>query len=129
MLGMHSVLGRGIWIFRKHPTRGVLLILPSLSIKSIEASSPNLAANAGMDPGVLSAYLRYQDGMVVHNSVARGIGKGFLRRIGIPQGCPFSMLFMALLLRPWHMQQAKKGKNAFSLADEVKKKIQSFVCL
>mgnify|MGYP004143159243 CR=1 FL=1 len=29
------------------------------------------------------------------------------------------MLFMALLLRPWHMQQAKEGKIAFSLADDI----------
>eukprot|EP00973_Karenia_brevis_P016016 2189874-Karenia_brevis.AAC.1 len=26
-----------------------------------------------------------------------------MHRCGIPQGCPFSMMIIALLLRPWHL--------------------------
>ena len=47
-----------------------------------------MAKNAGMDPVVLEAYLRFQNNLLVHNAVARGIGIGFTRRTGIPQGCP-----------------------------------------
>ena len=55
-----------------------------------------IATAAGMPAGILDAYLRFQDELLVHNSVARGIGKGFKRKTGIPQGCPFSMLYMSL---------------------------------
>ena len=78
-----------------------------------------LAVDAGMDHGVLSAYIRYQEGLLLHNSVARGIGKGFLSRTGIPQGCPLSMLFITLLLRPWLMMQAKEGHVGKTLADDI----------
>lgn len=57
--------------------------------------------------------------MLVHNSVARGIGKGFLRRTGIPQGCLLSMLFITLLLRPWMMMQAMDGNIGNTLADDI----------
>ena len=78
-----------------------------------------LASDAGMDHGVLSAYVRYQEGLLVHNSVARGIGKGFLRRTGIPQGCPLLMLCIALLRRPWLMMQEKEGHMGKTLADDI----------
>ena len=45
-----------------------------------------LAKDAGMDPGVLSAYLRFQIGLQIHKSIAGGIEKAFCRRTGIPQG-------------------------------------------
>ena len=65
-----------------------------------------LATDAGMDLGVLNAYLRYQDELQVHNSIAGGIGKGFTRRTGIPQGCPLSMNIITLLLiRTWLLEK------------------------
>ena len=78
-----------------------------------------MAEDAGMDTGVLGAYLRFQDQLQVHNSIARGIGAGFRRRTGIPQGCPLSMLYMTLLLRPWLMQQKKTGHIGKTLADDI----------
>ena len=78
-----------------------------------------LAKDAGMDLGVLSAYLRYQEGLQIHNSIAGGIGRAFCRRTGIPQGCPLSMLFVTLMLRPWLVMQAREGNFAYTLADDM----------
>ena len=41
---------------------------------------------------------------MVYNSMALGIGVGYHKALSIPQGCPFSMCFVALLLRPWIMK-------------------------
>ena len=78
-----------------------------------------LAIAAGMPYGILDAYLRYQDNLHVHNAVAGGIGKGFTRRTGIPQGCPFSMMFIALVLDPWITQQRIAGNFPKILADDI----------
>ena len=78
-----------------------------------------LAIRAGMPRGILSAYMRFQEALLVHNSVAGGIGQGFLRRTGIPQGCPLSMLHMALIMRPWIVMQQIDGNFPKTLADDI----------
>ena len=60
-----------------------------------------LAREAGMPLEILSAYQRYQENLKVHNTIAKGIGKAFTRKCGIPQGCPLSMMFTSLIMRPW----------------------------
>lgn len=67
----------------------------------------------------MNAYMRYQDELSVRNSVAGGLGKGFRRRTGIPQGCPLSMQWMALILRPWLEMQIKAGNKPRVLADDI----------
>ncbi len=49
---------------------------------------------------VVDAYIRFHDNLRVYNSIAGGLGKPYFKRCSIPQGCPFSMMFIALLLRP-----------------------------
>ena len=78
-----------------------------------------LATRAGMPRGVLDACLRYQDKMAIHNSVAKGIGIGFCRRTGIPQGCPFSMMYMSLMMRPWIIMQKANHNLPKILADDI----------
>ena len=63
-----------------------------------------LASKAGMPPQILNAYIKYQDSLKVHNTIAKGIGQAFSRKCGIPQGCPFSMMFSSLTMKPWMMQ-------------------------
>lgn len=46
-----------------------------------------IARRAGMPEKVLRAYIGFQVGLKVHNSIASGIGKLFTRRVAIPQGC------------------------------------------
>ena len=55
---------------------------------------------AGFPPAILDAYLRFHDNLQVYNNLAGGFGKPFKKRCSIPQGCPWSMLFIAILLRP-----------------------------
>ena len=55
---------------------------------------------AGMPRKIVDAYMRYHNNLKVYNSVAGGLGKPYRRRCAIPQGCPFSMMFVAILLRP-----------------------------
>ena len=66
-----------------------------------------LAEKAGMPMAILSAYKRYEESVKVHNTIAKGIGKAFTRKCGIPQGCPFSMMYSSLLMRPWMMKCKK----------------------
>ena len=56
---------------------------------------------AGMPPRVIQAYRSYQEQLHIHNSLALGIGQSHQRPTGIPQGCPLSMMLVALLMRPW----------------------------
>ncbi len=60
-----------------------------------------LALRAGMPRRVLDPYLRYIDNLVIKYQVGRTIGSPHKERCSIPQGCPFSMAMVALLMRPW----------------------------
>ncbi len=56
---------------------------------------------AGMHKGVVSAYEAYINNLRVYNCVVGGIGKPYTIRCGIPQGCPFPMTMVALIMRSW----------------------------
>ena len=74
---------------------------------------------AGMPAGVLDAYARFLDQVQVHNTVAGGWGKAFQKRCSIPQGCPWSMMVIALMLRPWILIIREKGAQGRVLADDI----------
>ena len=57
----------------------------------------------------MSAYLRFQESLVIYNTIAGGLGIRYKRRCGIPQGDPVSMLAAALIMRPWTVMMRKKG--------------------
>lgn len=80
-----------------------------------------LAEAAGMPPGILSAYKRYQESLKVHNTIAKGIGKAFTRKCGIPQGCPLSMMFTSFIMRPWMIKCKSISENIDPtiLADDI----------
>ena len=78
-----------------------------------------IALAAGMPTKIVDAYMRFQDDLLVHNTVASGIGIGFKRRCGIPQGCPLSMIFITLMLRPWLLMMSGLGNQAFGLTDDL----------
>jgi len=61
----------------------------------------SVARIAGMPVRVLEPYERYMEELVVRNTIDKALGTPFSRRCGIPQGCPLSMMFLALVLRPW----------------------------
>ena len=59
-----------------------------------------VAEAAGMPTKVLDSYKRYQESLSIRNSVAGGLGDKDRKRTSIPQGDPFSMMMVALIMRP-----------------------------
>ena len=73
-----------------------------------------------MPQPVMTAYISYLDNLYVYNCLAGGVGRPFLRRCGIPQGCPFSMAMVALKMRPWILiMRTFEGITCSILADDV----------
>ena len=68
---------------------------------------------------VITAYISFQEAATYHNSVAGGLGKAHVRRCGIPQGCPLSMMFIAILMTPWMCFMQTLGISARVLADDI----------
>eukprot|EP00973_Karenia_brevis_P076462 10622962-Karenia_brevis.AAC.1 len=75
---------------------------------------------AGIPTCVLHAYVRYHENVFIYNSFAATIGMPHQHRCGIPQGCPLSMLFVALFLRAWIAQMLTDfGLTPRTLADDI----------
>eukprot|EP00974_Lingulodinium_polyedra_P068540 6637979-Lingulodinium_polyedra.AAC.1 len=55
---------------------------------------------AGMPAPVFRAYAGFHRGLQVHFALSGGLGQAHTRRRGIPQGCPWSMACLELLLQP-----------------------------
>jgi len=73
-----------------------------------------------MPERILVAYTAYLEYMLVHNCLAGGVGTPYWRKCGIPQGCPFSMCMVALIMRPWIIvMRTITTINAYILADDV----------
>ena len=56
---------------------------------------------AGMPKQALDKYKQTVEGLTVYNTVAGGLGEDYTKPASIPQGDPFSMLVVAVFLRPW----------------------------
>ena len=74
---------------------------------------------AGLPYRILEPYIRYSESMRVHDTIGQGIGHAYQRRCGIPQGCPLSMCFLALLLRPWTVAMERISAIPRILADDL----------
>ena len=75
---------------------------------------------AGMPPMGLRVYKAYIENLLLYNCLAGGVGRPHRRKCGIPQGCPFSMMMVALIMRPWiFLMRAMGGAQFFILADDV----------
>ena len=73
-----------------------------------------------MPTKVLKAYATFLEDLMVHNCLAGGVGTPCQRRCGIPQGCPFSMTLVALIMRPWIiLMRGVGGITCYILADDV----------
>ena len=73
----------------------------------------------GCPSGVLTAYRNMLEQMVIYSSIASGLGKPHRRPCGIPQGCPFSMMVIAFLMRPWLLIMQATTLKPRVLADDV----------
>ena len=56
---------------------------------------------AGMPSRILHTYKVYQEGLKVRNSLAGTLGKPYKQKASLPQGCPLSIMLVALYMRPW----------------------------
>ena len=72
-----------------------------------------------MPKEILTAYANFQENLKVYSSFALGLGAPHQRVCGIPQGCPLSMMFTALLLRPWMVMVKDMGACPRTLADNL----------
>eukprot|EP00974_Lingulodinium_polyedra_P108654 10517274-Lingulodinium_polyedra.AAC.1 len=73
-----------------------------------------------MPTGVLRVYSSNMDGLFVRLCLANGHGAPEHHRCGIPQGCPFSMMCVALLARPWVLGVRRTGAVPRVLADDMR---------
>ena len=76
-------------------------------------------AIAGMPREVLQAYKRFLENLITYNVIAGGLKHGQPRACGIPQGCLFSMMVVALLMGPWIVLMRMMGMKSNVLADDV----------
>ena len=72
-----------------------------------------------MPKHILQAYVSMVENLKAHNAIAGCIGEAHTRGCGIPQGCPLSMMFVALHMRPWLIKMHSRQITAKILADDV----------
>lgn len=72
-----------------------------------------------MPPRVLDTYRSFLEGLTVYNTVAGGLGEAYTSPTSIPQGDPFSMMIVAIILRAWIMQMKSLGVQPRLLAGDL----------
>eukprot|EP00969_Alexandrium_andersonii_P306728 13559704-Alexandrium_andersonii.AAC.1 len=78
-----------------------------------------LGIKAGAPLQVIDAWFRFSHHMVLSNAINGHFGVPYTRACGIAQGCPLSMMWLALALRPLHIRMAARGMAIRTLADDV----------
>ena len=78
-----------------------------------------LATEAGMPSRVLDAYFRYIDNLKIRFQVGKAIGDEHEDRCSIPQGCPFSMTIIGLVMVPWVNRMKEMKVHPRVLADDL----------
>ena len=74
---------------------------------------------AGMSKQILETYFQYIDNLDVRFQIGKTLGRKQRDKCSIPQGCPFSMNMVALLMRPWNMKTRESGIEPRTLADDL----------
>ena len=77
-----------------------------------------LAKEAGMPKQILETYFQYIDNLDIRFQICKTLGEAHRDTCSIPQGCPFSMNMVALLMRPWIMNMKENGIEPRTLADD-----------
>lgn len=72
-----------------------------------------------MQNDIAETYMNFLQDLRVQNSICDGFGELHARPKGIPQGCPFSMMVIALVLRPWVQLMKSQGARPRILADDL----------
>ncbi len=79
----------------------------------------NLALQYRLPSGFPCAYSGLVQNMEEHYQLAGTLGEDHVDRASIPQGCPFSMVLVALLMRPWASLMRECGVKPRTLADDL----------
>ena len=74
---------------------------------------------AGVRPRVLETCRKFIGSLTTYNTVAGGLGEAYTKPTSIPQGDPFSMLIVAVILRAWVVQMKSLGVQPRLLADDL----------
>jgi hypothetical protein len=78
-----------------------------------------LASRAGMPSRILKPYMRYIDAIKVRYQVGQTVGNPHHDLTSIPQGCPFSMTMVALIMIPWIRKMRAMEVSPRVLADDL----------
>ena len=73
----------------------------------------------GCPEKLITAYSAFHEHLVYHIALAGTLGQAHKHPLGIPQGCPLSMTFIAFLLVPWVRAIRHAGCIPRSLADDI----------
>ncbi len=78
-----------------------------------------LARRAGMPTDILNTYQAFLEDLTVRLQIGNTLGVEHKHKCSIPQGCPFSMTLIGLLMRPWIMMMRDKEMEPRVLADDL----------
>lgn len=78
-----------------------------------------LALEVGMPRRMLEPYMRYVDSLLIRYQVGCTIGECHSDICSLPQGCPFSIVMVALLMVPWVKQMHSIEVVPRVLADDL----------
>eukprot|EP00969_Alexandrium_andersonii_P154947 6850131-Alexandrium_andersonii.AAC.1 len=80
-----------------------------------------MLGRAGCPPQVTTAYISCMETVKYRKSAQGALGCEAAKLCAIPQGCPLSMVTIALMRRPWlkGVQQQLPGACARALADDL----------
>ena len=78
-----------------------------------------IAELAGMPVDVLETYKAFLEQMSIRQQIGNTLGQEHQHDCSIPQGCPFSMSLIGLLMRPWVGLMRETGVEPRVLADDL----------
>jgi ribonuclease HI len=78
-----------------------------------------LAEKAGMPRRILIPYFNYIDSLKIRYQIGSTVGGEHYDKTSIPQGCPFSMTIVALILLPWIQRMRALNVEPRVLADDL----------
>jgi ribonuclease HI len=78
-----------------------------------------LASEAGMPKRILDPYFRYIDSLQIRYQVGSTVGEQHYDVCSIPQGCPFSMTIVAIIMLPWVHRMRELEVEPRVLADDL----------
>jgi hypothetical protein len=74
---------------------------------------------SGLPKPIIKAYKAFLENVSFYNAVTGGLGEPHSKRCSIPQGCPWSMTIVALIMRAWILQMRVLGALPRVLADDL----------